>query len=77
VQQVVGNTQEMTQLTVSAAAEILGVDRTTALRLIEAGDLPAINIARTGAARKTWRVDEDELRRWMASRSNTPPETDE
>lgn len=73
-QQVHGHTQWVPYMTVAEAAKELHLSRQRVTRLIEVGDLPAVNVALPGSPRKTWRIDKDELRRWMTSRSNTPPE---
>lgn len=62
------------RITVNQAAVELGIDRAGVLRLIKKGDLRAINVAPSDAIRKTWRIDEDDLRRFMAARGNIPPE---
>ena len=59
-------------LTPAQVAELLqtSVDRVT--DLVRSGELAAIDIGAKGAKRRTWRIAEDELARWLASRSTTP-----
>jgi excisionase family DNA binding protein len=72
-QQVYGHTQAV-HMTVAQVAEELNLDRSSVIRLIEIGDIPATDVAPTGSVRKTWRIDEADLRDWLARRRNTPPE---
>lgn len=57
-------------LTVEQVAEELQVDPSSVRRLIDAGDLPYVNIAPAGATRKTIRVRRTALDRWIDSRDS-------
>lgn len=53
-------------LTVEQVADMVQLSPKTVLRAIAAGELEASQLARRGG----WRVDPDEIPRWMARRSN-------
>ena len=60
-------------LTVRSVANRLGLAKTDAvLRLIHTGELPAANIS-SGPGRPTWRISEDDLSEFLASRRATKP----
>ena len=54
-------------------AKILNVVPATVARLIEDGELGAINVARRGAVRKRQRVSEKHLAEFEAARENPKP----
>lgn len=56
-------------LTVAAAAEIAAVTPWWVRRLINTGELRAINVAARGK-RNSWRIDPADLAAWMTSREN-------
>jgi excisionase family DNA binding protein len=54
-------------LTPEAAAEQLAVSRSTVLRMISDGQLPAICL-RSGRRKKVWRVREEVLQKWILAK---------
>jgi hypothetical protein len=57
---------------VSAVAERYDVDDQTVRDWINAGDLAAVNVARAGARRKTWRVTDEAMAAFERSRRAVP-----
>lgn len=56
----------MTQyLTVQQVADALGVSSKTVRRRIDTGSLPVVVLSEPGAPRRTLRVSEDELERYL------------
>jgi excisionase family DNA binding protein len=56
-------------LTVREASQFLAVSRSTVDRLIACGSLPAI-LLRSGKKKKTFRIREEALERWLRQREN-------
>lgn len=50
-----------------AVAEILDVSRSSVIRMIASGDLPAVCL-RAGKRKKVWRVREEQLQRWITTK---------
>jgi Helix-turn-helix domain len=60
--------------TVPKLAEALGTDQDKVLSFIRSGELAAVNIARNPqGARPRWRISQQELDRFLASRQSQPP----
>ena len=60
---------------IQQAAERLTCDDETILAQIHSGELAAVNIAKKpDAKRKTWRIAECELGRWLLTRGNAKPQ---
>jgi excisionase family DNA binding protein len=57
----------MRLLTPETVAEQLSVSRSTVLRMIQDGALPAVCL-RSGRRKKVWRVREEVLQRWVLSK---------
>lgn len=59
-------------LSVRRVADALGVKQQTVLGWIKAGELSALNVGRSTAARKPrWRIAQDDFERFIARRSAT------
>src|SRR5438067_3999782 len=56
--------------TAAEAADVLRLNPQVVQRKLQAGEIPGYRIGRE------WRVDRDQLRAWLESRSNTRDETD-
>src|SRR5262245_11225332 len=66
----------MKLLTPESVAEQLAVSRSTVLRMIADGALPAVCL-RSGRRKKVWRVREEQLERWVMNRekaTHKPPQ---
>jgi excisionase family DNA binding protein len=59
-------------LTPEAVAEQLAVSRSTVLRMIQDGALPAVCL-RSGRRKKVWRVRQEVLEKWVMSREKRQP----
>jgi excisionase family DNA binding protein len=62
----------MKLLTPEACAEMLAVSRSTVLRMIADGALPAVML-RSGRRKKVWRVREEVLEKWVKERETRQP----
>lgn len=56
-----------------AVAQRLGVDRHKVVHWIDSGELAAINVAATGAAKPRWRVDQTDLQAFLVKRRSAGP----
>lgn len=61
------NTQEVLK-TVEQAAEELSIDPSSLRRLLETGDIRYVNVAPTGAQRRSIRIEDTEIARFIAER---------
>jgi excisionase family DNA binding protein len=64
-----GHSEDVPLLSVDQVAAELGIHRSSVMRLIASGDLRAINVAPSGARRKTLKVDPDDLAAFKARRA--------
>lgn len=62
----------MQALKPAAVAEILEIDIEKVYRLINSGDLVAIDVSITKGPRPRWRILEEELHQFMEQRSSKP-----
>lgn len=60
-------------LTTKQVADRLNISTDQVLKLIQSGDLPAFNLAPSGAARAFWRVKESDLAAFLESRQARRP----
>jgi excisionase family DNA binding protein len=61
-------------LTVAEVAKILAISTPCViLAAIHAGELGAVNIARPGAKRATWRISPEDLEKFLERRRAVPP----
>jgi hypothetical protein len=63
----------MKSFSVLEVADILSVREKQVIGLIHCGALAAFNISRNPGGRPTWRISEEELKRFTLSRLRTPP----
>ena len=57
----------MKLLNIEEVAKILGISRSTTMRMIVDGSLPAVCL-RAGRRKSVWRVREENLQRWILSK---------
>jgi excisionase family DNA binding protein len=57
----------MKLLTPEAVAEILAISRSTVLRMIADGSLPAV-CWRAGRKKKVWRIRQEHLEKWVSNK---------
>jgi DNA binding domain, excisionase family len=60
---------------IEEAAELLGVSRTTAYRLIACGDLGSCDVAPSGSRRPMTRVSDEHIAKFAADRDRKPLRT--
>ena len=53
-------------------AKLLGVSKGTVIGYCVDGSMPAVNVARSTATRKRWRMSEDDIETFEARRANKP-----
>ena len=58
-------------------AKLLGVSKGTVIGYCEDGSMPAVNVARSTATRKRWRMSEEDVETFEQRRGNKPPTTPE
>lgn len=54
-------------------AKLLGVSKGTVIGYCEDGTMPAVNVARSTATRKRWRMSEEDIETFEARRANKVP----
>ena len=54
-------------------ARRLGVSKGTVIGYCEDGSMPAVNVARSTATRKRWRMSEEDIETFEARRRNSKP----
>ena len=54
-------------------AKLLGVSKGTVIGYCEDGTMPAVNVARSTATRKRWRMSEEDIETFEARRKNRVP----
>lgn len=54
-------------------ARLLGVSKSTVIGYCEDGTMPAVNVARSTATRKRWRMSEDDIETFEQRRKNRVP----
>jgi excisionase family DNA binding protein len=64
-----------TYVTPPKLARRLGIHHDKILRLIDSGQLSAINMALTTGGRPRWRIAESEVQRFLRSRASSPKPT--
>ena len=58
-------------------AKLLGVSKGTVIGYCEDGSMPAVNVARSTATRKRWRMSEEDIETFEQRRGNKPVPTSE
>lgn len=58
-------------------AKLLGVSKGTVIGYCEDGSMPAVNVARSTATRKRWRMSEGDIETFEQRRGNKPAATPE
>lgn len=58
-------------------AKLLGVSKGTVIGYCEDGSMPAVNVARSTATRKRWRMSEEDIETFEQRRGNKPATTSE
>lgn len=68
-----GESKMVRRQTPDQVARRLGVSKGTVIGYCEDGTMPAVNVARSTATRKRWRMSEEDIETFEARRRNSKP----